>query len=71
MPKFKCAFVHCISNDITVSGGPANISFTDPIFSYAHGPHGLSVIGGFMYRGCHNPALQGHYIYGDYGYDKG
>ncbi|MCA9970556.1 MAG: PQQ-dependent sugar dehydrogenase [Anaerolineales bacterium] len=36
-----------------------------PVHVYAHGPH-CSITGGFVYRGQQYPALQGHYVYGDY-----
>ncbi|XP_072173729.1 HHIP-like protein 2 [Diadema setosum] len=36
-----------------------------PIHAYPH-TVGKSVIGGFVYRGCQYPNLQGKYIYGDY-----
>lgn len=48
----------------------------DPIAQYAHpgaGPStglpelGLSVTGGFVYRGAAIPAMQGKYVFGDYG----
>lgn len=48
----------------------------DPIAMYAHTgvttspvlpPLGLSVTGGFVYRGSAIPALQGKYVFGDYG----
>lgn len=39
----------------------------DPIHEYQHGADGNSVTGGYVYRGVANPALQGKYIYGDFG----
>ncbi len=54
--------------------------YIDPIAMYAHPtvvtspvlPQlGLSVTGGFVYRGAAIPALQGKYIFGDYGSTSG
>ncbi len=39
----------------------------DPIHEYKHGADGNSITGGYVYRGAANPALQGKYIYGDFG----
>jgi uncharacterized protein (TIGR03118 family) len=43
---------------------PANL--IDPIAEYDHGD-GSVVIGGFVYRGTQIPALQGRYVFGDWG----
>src|SRR5262249_45194682 len=46
-----------------------------PVLEYCHGdtdascsshPFGCSVTGGFVYRGCAMPDLQGRYFYSDY-----
>ena len=37
-----------------------------PIHEYRHGPLGISVIGGYVYRGAAIPALLGDYVFGDY-----
>jgi glucose/arabinose dehydrogenase len=37
-----------------------------PLFEYAHGPSGIAIIGGFMYRGANYPALAGKYVFGDF-----
>ena len=37
-----------------------------PIHEYIHGPLGISIIGGFVYRGTNYPALQGRYVFGDF-----
>ncbi|XP_070578937.1 HHIP-like protein 2 [Ptychodera flava] len=36
-----------------------------PIHAYPHSV-GKAVIGGYVYRGCQSPSLQGHYIFGDF-----
>ncbi|MEW6304540.1 MAG: PQQ-dependent sugar dehydrogenase [Verrucomicrobiota bacterium] len=57
---------------------PANAKYLDPVIEYPHTPdlakeskfpghsHGLSVTGGFVYRGKKLPALRGVYVYGDF-----
>jgi glucose/arabinose dehydrogenase len=44
------------------------VGLTDPITEYTHGgtPHRCSVSGGYVYRGCAIPDLQGTYFYGDF-----
>lgn len=39
--------------------------FIDPIHEYSRGD-GLSITGGYVYRGEKIPALQGHFLYGDW-----
>ncbi len=38
----------------------------DPVSEYSHVEGGVSVIGGFVYRGAGCPSLVGEYIYGDF-----
>ena len=45
---------------------PAARNLTRPISIYGR-DEGVSVTGGYVYRGCHFPNLRGLYIYGDYG----
>ncbi len=58
--------------------GPAEAKYREPITEYPHNPQiaaqsafphqgfGLSITGGYVYRGNKFPALRGIYIYGDY-----
>lgn len=41
--------------------------YEEPVFAYMHS-EGVSITGGFMYRGERLPRLQGCYIYGDWGF---
>jgi hypothetical protein len=51
---------------------PGNTIFTEPIFEYPHNcspcpvGRGLSITGGFVYRGSLHPVLQGFYVCADY-----
>ncbi|MCO4773067.1 MAG: PQQ-dependent sugar dehydrogenase [Deltaproteobacteria bacterium] len=42
-------------------------NFEDPIFEYQHSD-GISVTGGYVYRGCRLPDLQGQYFFSDFAY---
>lgn len=46
-------------------GGP----YIDPIHAYGH-EEGISITGGFVYRGARLPSLQGQYLFGDWGMGK-
>ncbi len=48
------------------TGAPLPEGATDPILEYDHS-QGASITGGFVYRGENIPALDGVYIYGDFG----
>ena len=49
---------------------PANncdsIGMTFPIYEYSHANNRCSITGGYVYRGCAIPDLEGWYFYGDY-----
>ena len=45
---------------------PPGAAFIEPIYAYGR-TDGLSVIGGFIYRGTALPELVGHYLYSDWG----
>ena len=48
---------------------PEEIVFVGPVFEYGH-TDGTSVSGGYVYRGKGIPALDGHYLFGDWGTGK-
>ena len=41
--------------------------FEDPIFEYGH-QEGISITGGYVYRGCAMPDLRGNYFFSDFPY---
>jgi glucose/arabinose dehydrogenase len=53
---------HCYPPGQSTCTGP----FIDPVVEYSHS-EGISITGGFVYRGSAIPQLVGHYIYGDFG----
>ncbi len=48
-----------------LSGCTCGVGLTDPIIDYTHA-QGCSIAGGYVYRGCAIPTLQGTYFYGDF-----
>ena len=46
---------------------PRGTQFIEPVHVYPHGD-GLSITGGFVYRGAEIPALTGKYVFGDWKY---
>lgn len=64
--------IHCYGTDDCPDETPADVRggepLLDPIIEYPHsgeGVSGISVIGGYVYRGSVLPELQGTYIFGD------
>jgi glucose/arabinose dehydrogenase len=46
--------------------GPSGEPLLDPIVDYTHAEGGITVIGGFVYRGSLSPSLTGTYVFGDF-----
>lgn len=46
--------------------GPLGEPLIDPIAAYSHEEGGISIIGGYVYRGARSPALTGNYLFGDF-----
>ncbi len=49
--------------------GPLGEPLLDPIVEYTHVEGGLSIVGGFVYRGLMNPTITGTYVFGDFSGD--
>lgn len=48
-------------------GDPTPSQLTDPVFDYGHVDGANSIIGGYVYRGGADAALEGRYVFGDFG----
>lgn len=46
--------------------GPLGEPLIDPIVDYSHDEGGISVIGGYVYRGSRSSCLTGKYVFGDF-----
>jgi len=55
---------HCFEGSIC-----SPLGLIDPVVEYDHS-EGNAIVGGFVYRGAAIPALQGAYLYGDFGTGK-
>ncbi len=49
------------------SAATCDLINVDPITEYANAGENFSVTGGYVYRGAAIPALQGFYVFGDFG----
>jgi uncharacterized repeat protein (TIGR03806 family) len=62
------------AHDLFPQGCASDTVLTDPIFDYDHleagQQSGASITGGYVYAGESIPALQGAYVYGDFGSGK-
>ena len=54
------------SQPYNTTGCAAQESYVSPIAEYQTGVDGVSVTGGFVYRGLRHPGMKGHYIFTDY-----
>lgn len=58
------------SIDNPAVGDPAPANAVDPIYDYAHGTMGGTIIGGYVYRGTGEAGLDGTYFFGDFNSGK-
>ena len=54
------------AHNFNTTGDCSQTPFTEPIQEYSHGGGRCSITGGYVYRGCAIPDLDGKYFYGDY-----
>ena len=59
------SFKFNINGTIEKFDAAASGNFTDPVLEYDH-DEGISIIGGYVYRGTLIPPLAGKYVFGDY-----
>lgn len=52
-------------HEFNAQSGAGNVKMIDPIHEYGHSD-GISIAGGYVYRGNAVPELKGKYVYGDY-----
>ena len=58
------------SIDNPAVGDPAPANAIDPVYDYAHGAMGGTIIGGYVYRGTGEAGLDGTYFFGDFNSGK-
>lgn len=60
------------AHDFNTTGDCSQTPFTEPIHEYSHGgaPFRCSITGGYVYRGCAIPDLQGTYFFADWCSDQ-
>lgn len=58
---------HCYPPQVSNCTMPAN--YQPPLLEYSHGV-GVSITGGYVYRGLSTPDLAGRYVFGDFSYSK-
>ncbi len=56
---------------VCASTGLLGEPLLDPVMDYDHATGGISVIGGFVYRGTEYPDLNSRYVFGDFSADFG
>jgi glucose/arabinose dehydrogenase len=57
---------HIFDPTVATALGVDIASLDQPIIEYQNGPSGISVVGGFVYRGFAFPDLTGKYVFGDF-----
>ena len=62
---------HAYDLPLALTLGVSIPSLDFPVFEYTHGPLGISIIGGFVYRGAAYPDLVGKYVFGDFSTSTG
>ena len=66
--------MHCVGDNCSAPTDPPagcdKTGKTMPVIEHSHSNGWVSITGGYVYRGTAIPALQGVYLYGDYGASK-
>lgn len=56
------------ADDCRLPGGCSTEDYEGPVHVFSHSSGGVSVTGGFVYRGCRMPDLRGQYFFSDFNY---